>query len=51
MLVAVAGAVTADHAASTGPGAAAAGLAPGLLIGIAVGGGGGWLVKVVAAAG
>lgn len=46
MLVAIAGAVTAEHAASTGPGAAVAGLALGLLIGIAVGGGGGWLVKV-----
>ena len=37
---------TAEHAASTGPGAAVAELALGLLIGAAVGGGGGWLVKV-----
>ena len=46
VLVAIAGAATAEHAASTGPGAAVAELALGLLIGIAVGGGGGWLVKV-----
>jgi NhaP-type Na+/H+ or K+/H+ antiporter len=46
VLVAIAGAATAEHAASIGPGAAVAELAIGLLIGIAVGGGGGWLVKV-----
>ena len=46
MLVAIAGAATAEHAASTGPGAAVAELALGLLIGAAVGGGGGWLVKM-----
>jgi sodium/hydrogen antiporter len=46
LLVAIAGAATAEHAASTGPGKAVAELALGLLIGAAVGGGGGWLVKV-----
>jgi NhaP-type Na+/H+ or K+/H+ antiporter len=46
VLVAIAGAATAEHAASTGPGKAVAELALGLLIGAAVGGGGGWLVKV-----
>jgi NhaP-type Na+/H+ or K+/H+ antiporter len=46
VLVAIAGAATAEHAVSTGPGAAVAELALGLLIGAAVGGGGGWLVKV-----
>jgi NhaP-type Na+/H+ or K+/H+ antiporter len=46
VLVAIAGAATAEHAASTGPGAAVAELALGLLIGAVVGGGGGWLVKV-----
>ena len=46
VLVAIAGAAAAEHAASTGPGAAVAELALGLLIGAAVGGGGGWLVKV-----
>ena len=46
MLVAIAGAATAGQAASTGHGAALAELALGLLIGAAVGGGGGWLVKV-----
>jgi sodium/hydrogen antiporter len=46
VLVAIAGAATAEHAASTGPGAAVAELALGLLIGAGVGGGGGWLVKV-----
>jgi sodium/hydrogen antiporter len=44
--VAIAGAATAEHVASTGPGKAVAELALGLLIGIAVGGGGGWLVKM-----
>ena len=46
VLVAIAGATTAEHVASTGPGEAVAELAIGLLIGVAVGGGGGWLVKV-----
>ena len=46
VMVALAGAATAAHAASTGPGSAAAELALGLLIGAAAGGGGGWLVKV-----
>ena len=46
VLVAIAGAATAGHAASTGPGTAVAELALGLLIGAGVGGGGGWLVKV-----
>jgi NhaP-type Na+/H+ or K+/H+ antiporter len=45
VLVAIAGAATAEHHASTGPGAAVAELALGLLIGVVVGGGGGWLVK------
>ena len=44
--VAIAGAATAEHTASTGPGGAVAELALGVLIGVAVGGGGGWLVKV-----
>ena len=44
--VAIAGAATAEHAASTGAGGAVAELALGVLIGVAVGGGGGWLVKV-----
>jgi NhaP-type Na+/H+ or K+/H+ antiporter len=46
VLVAIAGAATAGHTGGTGPGGAVAELALGLLIGIAVGGGGGWLVKV-----
>ena len=46
VMVALAGAATAEHAASTGPGSAVAELALGLLIGAVVGGGGGWLVKV-----
>jgi hypothetical protein len=46
VLVAIVGAATAGHAASTGPGAAVAELALGLLIGAAAGGGGGWLVKM-----
>ena len=44
--VAIAGAVTAEHATGTGPGGAVAELVLGVLIGVAVGGGGGWLVKV-----
>ena len=46
VLVAIAGAATAEHAVSTGSGVAVAELALGLLIGAAVGGGGGWLVKM-----
>ena len=46
VMVAIAGAATAEHADSTGPGGAVAELALGVLIGVAVGGGGGWLVKV-----
>ncbi len=46
VMVALAGAATAEHAASTGPGSAVAELALGLLVGATVGGGGGWLVKV-----
>jgi sodium/hydrogen antiporter len=46
VLVAIAGAASAEQAASTGPGGAVAELALGLLIGAVVGGGGGWLVKV-----
>jgi NhaP-type Na+/H+ or K+/H+ antiporter len=46
VLVAIAGAATAEHAASTGPGAAVAELALGMLVGVVAGGGGGWLVKV-----
>ena len=51
VLVAIAGAATAEHAASTGPGGAVAELALGLLIGAVVGGGGGRLVKVARARG
>jgi NhaP-type Na+/H+ or K+/H+ antiporter len=46
VLVAIAGAATAEHVTSTAPGKAVAELALGLLIGIVVGGGGGWLIKV-----
>ena len=46
VLVAVAGAQTAEHAHGTGPGEAVAELAVGLLIGVAVGSAGGWLVKL-----
>jgi sodium/hydrogen antiporter len=46
VLVAIAGAATAEHAASVRPAAAVAELALGLLTGIVVGGGGGWLVKM-----
>ena len=46
VLVAIAGAATAEHAAQTGPGTAVAELALGLAIGALVGGGGGWLIKV-----
>jgi NhaP-type Na+/H+ or K+/H+ antiporter len=46
VLVAVAGAQTAEHAHATGPGEAAAELAVGLLIGAAVGTAGGWLVRL-----
>jgi sodium/hydrogen antiporter len=46
VLVAIAGAETAEHAASIGPGAAVAELALGLLIGAVVGGAGGLVVNV-----
>ena len=46
VLVALAGAQTAEHAHATGPGKAVAELAVGLLIGVAVGGAGGWLVSL-----
>jgi sodium/hydrogen antiporter len=46
VLIAVAGAASGEHAASIGPGEAAAELALGLLIGAAVGGAGGFLVRV-----
>ena len=44
--VAIAGAATAEQVTHTGPGAAAAELALGLVIGALVGGVGGWLIKV-----
>jgi NhaP-type Na+/H+ or K+/H+ antiporter len=46
VLVAVAGAASAEHAASTGPGAAVAELALGVLVGVVVGGVGGLVVNV-----
>jgi len=46
VLVAVAGAGTAAHEAMTGPGGAVAELALGLVVGVAVGGVGGWLVRL-----
>ncbi|MFF7238187.1 cation:proton antiporter [Streptomyces collinus] len=46
VLVAIAGASTAEHIGATGPGQAVAALALGLLVGVVVGGGGGWLSKV-----
>ncbi|MGC2009277.1 cation:proton antiporter, partial [Trebonia sp.] len=46
VLVALAGAQTAEHAHATGPGKAVAELVVGLAIGVAVGGVGGWLVSV-----
>jgi len=46
VLVAIAGAQTAEHAHATGPGKAVAELAVGLVIGAAVGGAGGWLVRL-----
>ncbi len=46
VLIAIAGAGTAEDVARMGPGAAVAELALGLLIGAGVGGGGGWLVRV-----
>ena len=46
VLVAIAGAETAEHAASVGPGAAVAELALGLLVGAVVGGAGGLVVNV-----
>jgi NhaP-type Na+/H+ or K+/H+ antiporter len=45
VLVAVAGAGTAAHEAVTGPGGAVAELALGLVVGVVVGGVGGWLVR------
>ena len=45
VLVAIAGAATAEHAASIGPGAAVAELALGVLVGAAVGGAGGFVVN------
>jgi NhaP-type Na+/H+ or K+/H+ antiporter len=46
VLVAIAGAQTAEHAHGTGPGKAVAELAVGLLIGAAVGSAGGWLIRL-----
>jgi len=46
VLVAIAGAAATEEAAHTGPAAAVAELAIGLAVGAAVGGGGGWLIKV-----
>jgi NhaP-type Na+/H+ or K+/H+ antiporter len=46
VLVAIAGAQTAEHAHATGPGKAVAELAVGLIVGVAVGGAGGWLVRL-----
>ena len=46
VLVALAGAQTAEHAHASGPGKAVAELVVGLAIGVAVGGVGGWLVSV-----
>ena len=46
VVVAIAGAATAEHAASVGPGAAAAELALGVLVGACVGGAGGYVVHV-----
>jgi sodium/hydrogen antiporter len=46
VLVALAGAQTAEHAHATGPGKAVAELAVGLLVGAAIGGAGGWLINV-----
>jgi NhaP-type Na+/H+ or K+/H+ antiporter len=46
VLVAIAGAATAEHAAQTGPAAAVLELVVGLAVGVLVGGGGGWLIKV-----
>jgi NhaP-type Na+/H+ or K+/H+ antiporter len=46
VLVAIAGAATAEHEASVGPGAAAAELALGVLVGVLVGGAGGFIVNV-----
>jgi NhaP-type Na+/H+ or K+/H+ antiporter len=45
VLVAVAGAETAEHVSSVGPGLAVAELALGVLVGLAVGGVGGWVVR------
>jgi NhaP-type Na+/H+ or K+/H+ antiporter len=44
--VAIAGAATAEQVAQTGPGAAVAELALGLVVGVVIGGGGGWLLTM-----
>jgi len=46
VLVAIAGAATAEHAASVGPGAAAVELVLGVVVGVVVGGAGGFVVNV-----
>jgi NhaP-type Na+/H+ or K+/H+ antiporter len=46
VLVAIAGAATAEHAASVGPAAAVAELALGVLVGVFIGGAGGFVVNV-----
>ena len=46
VLVAIAGAQTAEHAHGTGPGKAVAELVVGLLIGVVVGSAGGWLIRL-----
>ncbi len=46
VLVAIAGAATAEHAAGVGPGAAVAELALGVLVGVLIGGAGGFVVNV-----
>jgi NhaP-type Na+/H+ or K+/H+ antiporter len=46
VLVAVAGAATAEHTGHVGPGAAAVELVVGLFAGAALGAGGGWLIKI-----
>src|SRR4029077_2404492 len=46
VLVAIAGGATAEHAASIGPGAAVAELALGVLVGVLIGGAGGFVVNV-----
>jgi NhaP-type Na+/H+ or K+/H+ antiporter len=46
VLIAIAGAGAAAHESGTGPGAAVAELAVGLVVGVVVGGAGGWLVRL-----